>query len=356
MSKIIENDDYIEIITNKFKMKSKMAAFDLDGTLIKTKSGKPYPIDEEFDWQFNYPNIKEVLEEYINNDYCIMIISNQKNLKNRGITEWCNKVKEIIKQLDIPIKVYVSILDNIYRKPNIGFLEFFKNKINLNESFYCGDAMGRINDHADTDLKFAINCNLKFYAPEKIFLNKNIKINMNLDYFNFNNFEKKSNKIEFYVDKPLDLIIFVGFPGSGKSTFISKNLIQNNYNVISQDILKTKSKCLKLCEQYMHDKKKIVIDNTNPSIEVRKEYIELAKKYNYNVRCFHMNTNENHARHNCMYRYLYQNKSQIPGLVFNIFKKKYEKPSIKEGYYEVLNIEPELPSKTTDSNYYFYLY
>lgn len=355
MSKIIENDDYIEIISNKFKMKKKVAAFDLDGTIIKTKSGKPYPINEEFDWEFNYQNIKDILNNYIEENFCIIIITNQKNLKKRGIPEWCNKLKEIIKQLDLPIKVYASILDNIYRKPNIGFFEFLKN-IDMEESFYCGDAMGRKGDHADTDLKFAINCKLKFIAPEKVFLNKNITINYNLDYFDFNNFEKQNNKIEFYEDKPLDLIIFVGFPGSGKSTFISKNLIQNNYNKISQDELKTKNKCHKLCEQYMREKKKIVIDSTNPSIESRKDYIDIAKKYNYHVRCLQMTTTENHSRHNSMYRYLYENKPHIPSLVYNIYKKKYEKPSLQEGFYEIININPELPSKANDSNYFYYLY
>jgi bifunctional polynucleotide phosphatase/kinase len=353
MSKIIENDDYIEIISNKFKMKKKIAAFDLDGTLIKTKSGKPYPIDGEFDWEFNYSNIKDVLNNYLEDNFCIIIITNQKNLKKRGITEWCNKLKEIIKQLDIPIKVYASILDNIYRKPNIGFFEFFKN-IDMEESFYCGDAMGRKGDHADTDLKFAMNCKLKFIPPEKIFSNKNILVNYNLDYFDFNNFEK--NQINFYEGNAFELIIFVGFPGSGKSTFISKNLIQNNYNVISQDVSKTKNKCHKLCEQFMKEKKKIVIDNTNPSLETRMNYIDLAKKYNYNVRCFHMSTTENHSRHNAMYRYLYQNKPYIPSLVFNIYKKKYEKPTLQEGYSEIININPELPSKTNNSKYFYYLY
>jgi len=356
MTKIIENDDYIEIISDKFKLKNKVAAFDLDSTLIKTKSGKPYPVDEEYDWEFNYPNIKETLEKFINDNYCLIIITNQKNLKKRGIPEWCSKVKEIIKQINLPIKVYVSILDNIYRKPNIGLFDLFKTKINISESFYSGDAMGRKTDHADTDLKFAINCGLKFITPEKIFLNKNINVNYDLDYFDFNNFEIKQNKINFYNDKPLDMIIFVGYPGSGKSTFINKNLIKNKYYSISNDVLKTKSKCLKMCEQYMKENKKIVIDNTSPSKESREEYINLAKKYNYFVRCFKMTTDEKHARHNSMYRYLHLNKSMIPSLVYNIYKKKYEEPISDEGFYEIVDIHPELPSKITDSNYFFYLY
>ena len=50
-------NDMIEIIGKKFKLKNKMACFDLDNTLIGTKSGKTFPVDIETDWKFN-KNVK----------------------------------------------------------------------------------------------------------------------------------------------------------------------------------------------------------------------------------------------------------------------------------------------------------
>ncbi len=52
MSKTIINEEYIEIISNDFKLRNKIASFDLDNTLVRTKSGKKFPIDET-DWEFN---------------------------------------------------------------------------------------------------------------------------------------------------------------------------------------------------------------------------------------------------------------------------------------------------------------
>jgi bifunctional polynucleotide phosphatase/kinase len=348
MTKIINNNEYIEILTDDFKLKDKIAGFDLDNTLIKTKSGRTFPIDEN-DWIFNYKTIIDILNNYNKIGYSIIIITNQKGLTTETKLDlWCNKIKEIIKNINLPVKVYVSIKDDIYRKPNLGIWEL----ININnkiESFYCGDAMGRKQDHSDTDLKFALNANIPFKTPEEIFLHKNIIVPTIQNYPDFN---CKKNKISFNENK--DLIIMVGYPGSGKSMFSDKYL--KNYEIVSQDELKTLPKCLKLCKEYMEKNYKIVIDNTNPSRETREKYIVLAKKYGYKVRCLLMTTTIQHAKHNNIYRYIYQNKLKVPTLVYNIYKNKFQEPELEEGYYEILKINPEVPSKLTNSKYYLYLF
>ena len=355
MSKIIINNEYIEIVTNNFKLKSKIAFFDLDFTLIKPKNGKKFPTEQETDWELLYPNIQNIFNNYINNDYCIIIISNQKKLGDKDLNGWVKKIESIIKILQVPIKVYASIEDNIYRKPNMGFFNFIKSKINLEESFFCGDALGRIGDYTDTDLKFALNCGLKVCSPENIFLNDNtFKPQFNTKYFDIYSYEKKLNKVTFKEDK--DLIIMVGYPGSGKSTFINKNLIKEDYHIISLDILKTKSKLLKELEKLLIQEKKIIIDNTSPDKESRKVFIDLAHKYKYNVRCFLMKTTENHSLHNNMYRFLHKNCNKVPIIVYRTFNKKFEKPKIEEGFNEVKEIYPSLPSKKLEPEYYYYLY
>ena len=356
MSKIIINDNYVEIISNDFKLKNNIAIFDLDFTLIRPKNGKKFPNDQETDWEFMYQNIKQILDDYIKNDYCILIISNQKKLGDKDLNGWIKKIESIIKILKIPIKIYASIEDNIYRKPNLGFFNLVKSKINLDKSFFCGDALGRDNDYSDTDLKFALNCGLKIFSPENIFLNDNTPVCNIIDYAKYFDFtiKKEVNKIKYKHDK--DVIIMVGYPGSGKSSFVNKYLLKKDYNILSLDLLKTKTKLLKEYEDLLKLDKKIVIDNTSPTKESRKIFIDLAKKYNYNIRCLLMKTTENHALHNNMYRYLYQNSNKVPIVVYRTYTKNFIKPTISEGFYEVNEIYSNIPNKNLEPEYFNYLY
>jgi DNA 3'-phosphatase len=67
--------------------------FDLDYTLIKTKSGKKFPISKT-DWELLYPNIPDKLSSLTNS--LIGIISNQKGLNSKEkISDWIEKCVNI---------------------------------------------------------------------------------------------------------------------------------------------------------------------------------------------------------------------------------------------------------------------
>ncbi|CAG8770497.1 2087_t:CDS:2, partial [Dentiscutata heterogama] len=76
-----------------------------------------------------------------------------------------------------------------------------------------------------------------------------------------------------------EVVMFVGYPASGKSTFAKKWLVNYGYVHVNQDTMKTKQKCIQACETALKENKSVVIDNTNPSIESRKQYIDIAKQY-----------------------------------------------------------------------------
>lgn len=89
---------------------------------------------------------------------------------------------------------------------------------------------------------------------------------------------------EKYTKDEQEMIIFYGAPGSGKSTFWKNNL--SSYERVNNDTLKTPAKCISVAEKTLSEKKSVVIDNTNVTLEQRNRYLPLAKKYNVPVRCF----------------------------------------------------------------------
>jgi bifunctional polynucleotide phosphatase/kinase len=86
--------------------------------------------------------------------------------------------------LKIPMIFFAALRSDQFRKPAVGGWEYIKNqlfsgcKINIAESFYCGDAAGRPKtatrpkDFSDTDIKFAHNIGLSFKTPEEFFLDQ----------------------------------------------------------------------------------------------------------------------------------------------------------------------------------------
>ena len=113
-----------------------IVSFDLDDTLISTKSKKNYPISAD-DW-IEINNSKNRLTELfkINN---IIIFSNQSKMK--GQTEMIKlKFEQIINYFQLPITVYISGNYDHYRKPNIGMFQlmlkdYYNSDINNINSF-----------------------------------------------------------------------------------------------------------------------------------------------------------------------------------------------------------------------------
>lgn len=361
---------YNSNINYDFKQNHKIISFDLDDTIIKTKSNKKLPINKE-DWIFKYNSNNKIIEEFNNGNTNIIIFSNQSTINNKGYNKQIEddikyKIENIINQLNILIIVFIASKNDKYRKPNNNMwnkmLEIIYNdNIDLNNCLYVGDAAGRDKnkyhkkDFADTDYKFALNIGINFKTPEEYFNIDNAKEIFNLNYFDFNLLNKIPNsKIKLSNDK--ELIIFVGFPGCGKSTFYKNNC--NNYVHINQDELKTKAKCLKLCLNSMKNNKNIVIDNTNPSKEIRKNYIDMAKEYNYKCRCIYFNIDFLLAKHMNYYRAFTENKIlipegdslkttpsetlRVPDIGYNLYKSKFEMPELNEGFEDIITIYPNI--------------
>ncbi|NHZ34831.1 hypothetical protein [Massilia rubra] len=71
----------------------------------------------------------------------------------------------------------------------------------------------------------------------------------------------------------MEAIIFVGLQASGKSNFYKNNYF-NTHLRISNDLLKTKYREKKLLDICLETSMPFVVDNTNPTREVRAKYID----------------------------------------------------------------------------------
>jgi bifunctional polynucleotide phosphatase/kinase len=319
----------------EFKKNKKIFGFDLDGTIIK------FNLNTE-DYEFQYDNILEKLKE-ISKNYNIVIITNQNHKKYDLFEKKIFKLLNIFTKNKINISIYVSKKNDIYRKPNIKLTllieETYHNKI----KYYCGDALGRPNDHSDTDLKFGLNLGIPVFSPEQIFLNKTINKtinnNMSIKYPKLNMIRYNFN----YKPAKKEMIIMIGYPASGKSSI--SNLIQekgflNNiyYKIINRDTIKTIDKCIKETQNALKYKMNVIIDNTNPSKENRKKFIDIGKKYGYKIIAIKMNTTRQESIHNNYYRSFIYRKELIPEIVYNIYDSKYQKPSLDENIDKIIEI------------------
>ena len=334
----------------------KIAAFDMDGALIVTKSGKTFATGPT-DWKLFNGKVSPKLSELRSEGYKIVLISNQAGIEKKKTKpdDIQKKVLAIIDELGFPFQMFISTGENIYRKPGTEQWKFMLEKCNggkkcdLKESFYVGDAAGRVKnwlpgkkkDFSCSDRKFAANVGVKFQTPEEFFNGEKECVKFEWRSIDPTKILSGTNVSVDFKPKDVEMVILVGLPASGKSTFVKTYMEPNKYIAVNRDELKTQDKCMKLCSDSLKAKKSVVIDNTNPSKDSRQSYINIAKKLGVPVRCFHFQATKELAEHMNMFR---QTQSagkirRVPAVGYNMFKSKFVAPDISEGFTEIKKID-----------------
>lgn len=144
-------------------MKLRCLFTDLDDTLIVTRSGKTFPVDND-DWKFK-SGILEAIEAWKPDK--LVIVSNQGGiaLGYVDMAEFSKKLQTIVAQLEsrfgkIVQSMFCHTNDKIdpYRKPNPGMvLVHLPDNRQIEELLMIGDASGKPGQFSDSDKRCAEN-------------------------------------------------------------------------------------------------------------------------------------------------------------------------------------------------------
>ncbi len=126
----------------------------------------------------------------------------------------------------------------------------------------------------------------------------------------------------------MQLIIFIGLQGAGKSTFYKRHFVDSHIR-LNGDMLKTKHRQQLLLNACLESKTPTVIDKININQQSRKPLIEQAKKHKFEIIAYYFDValtdalNRNNQR---------TGKAKIPEIAIKGTYKQLEKPNFAEDF------------------------
>ena len=162
------------------------------------------------------------------------------------------------------------------------------------------------------------------------------------------------------------VLMIVGYPAAGKSS-ITKPYISEGFVCLNRD--KAGGKIINLVPKMitaLKDGKDVILDNTFPTIESRKPFIEAAKKMEepVKIKCIWLKTSIEDAQFNACIRMMEQrgkilspeeikiekSPNLFPPVVLFKYKKEFQKPTVAEGFnlIEEREFVREFPSNWTN--------
>lgn len=358
-----------------------VAAFDLDGTLILTRSGAKFP-RYATDWKFRSRNVAKKLSAAHEKGQFVCVFTNQGGVGSGAIDEAFiqTRIRDIVESLNVPTSVFVATKKDGHRKPSIEMWSMLAQDlggvdcIDTEHSFFVGDAAGRAKadrlprDFSDSDRKFALNAGIKFFTPEIYF---DGMTDLRLKDTELGGYDPRKvldhqapiidqcapdaltremivpeNVADCILDEKVQkLVILIGYPASGKSTFTRRHLRPRGFRHVNQDALKSAAKCSKAVIDGLRAGESVAVDMTNASEKARKKFLELVSKSGSDVRkiALHMDTPRDVAEHLNIVRERKltspaasgsdeHGKQRVPSVAYHVYAKSFQPPSEDEGF------------------------
>jgi predicted kinase len=136
----------------------------------------------------------------------------------------------------------------------------------------------------------------------------------------------------------MELVIFVGLQGSGKSTFYRSRFASTHF-IISKDLMGGQRRGDRQKRQ-LHDAlrqgRSVVVDNTNPTAAERAELIAIGLGYGARILGYYFDVNIK----DCLERNRQRTgKMRVPDVALFATRRKLQPPSYAEGFQELYRVQ-----------------
>jgi len=133
-----------------------------------------------------------------------------------------------------------------------------------------------------------------------------------------------------------ELLIFVGLPGSGKSTYYFSHFARTHVHV-SKDLLPNvrnrESRQSAMIEDALASGKSVAVDNTNPSAAIRAPLIAMGKRHGVRIIAYYFDCSVKTALMRNQQRE--EGRGRVPKVAIFVTRKKLQPPALDEGFDEV---------------------
>lgn len=145
----------------------------------------------------------------------------------------------------------------------------------------------------------------------------------------------------------MEMIIFIGIPGSGKSSFYKEKFF-NTHLRVSLDLLRTRNREARLLQYCFDTSMPAVIDNTNVALKHREKYIQLAKENKFTVKGYYFRSDIRE----CMARNANRaGKDRVPPAGIASKYKELQLPKLAEGFDELYYVSMDEENKFVTQNW-----
>ena len=133
-----------------------------------------------------------------------------------------------------------------------------------------------------------------------------------------------------------ELVVVVGGPCSGKTTFAKNAFVVNGYTHVNPERIGTRDRCLNTATTALKKGRRVVVDMMNPDVESRALFIRAAHAAGVKARCMYMDTPLSTAKQlNTARTQRDPNCKPIPQDAFTVYTAKLQPPSLAEDFTEI---------------------